>query len=115
MRKFLTIILASFLLSTGMASAARVTGVTISHDEAFTIASIDVEGDVRYTHQTEIAKDGKPFRIIVDIPTGTHEMGATKFINLPDCKVVGIRSSQYAVDPENIVRVVLDMKAETAE
>jgi len=114
MRKFLTIILAGLMLSTGTAVAARVTGVTISHDEAFTIASIDVEGDVRYTHQTEIAKDGKPFRIIVDIPAATHEMGAKRFINLPDCKVVGIRSSQYAVDPENIVRVVFDMKVESA-
>lgn len=114
MKKVLTIIIASLLLSTGIASAARVTGVTISHDEAFTIASIEVEGDVRYTHQTEIAKDGKPFRIIVDIPMSTHEMDGNKFINLPECKVVGIRSSQYAVDPENIVRVVFDMKAETA-
>ncbi len=114
MKNLFTIILAALMISAGTASAARVTGVTINHDEAFTIAITDVEGDVRFTHQTELAKDGKPFRIIVDILSATHEMGAKRFINLPDCKVVGIRSSQYAVDPENIVRVVFDMKAETA-
>jgi len=114
MRKSLTILLASLLLSVGTALASKVTGINISHDEEFTITEIDVEGDVRFTHQTEIAKDGKPFRIIVDILAATHEMGAKKFVNLPDCKLTGIRSSQYAVDPENIVRVVFDMKSETA-
>ncbi len=114
MRKSLTMILALLLLSAGTALASKVTGVNISHDEEFTITQIDVEGDVRFTHQTEVAKDGKPFRIIIDILAATHEMGAKKFVNLPDCKVTGIRSSQYAVDPENVVRVVFDMTGETA-
>ncbi|HEX2896705.1 MAG TPA: AMIN domain-containing protein, partial [candidate division Zixibacteria bacterium] len=114
MKKILTILLAVLLVTTGSVLASRVNGINVSHDEEFTITKIDVEGGVRFTHQTEIAKDGKPFRIIVDVLAATHEMGAKRFINLPDCKVTGIRTSQYAVDPENIVRVVFDMRGETA-
>ncbi len=114
MRKFLITIFAALMLLAGTASASRVTSVRISHDEAFTIGSVDVEGEVRYTHQTEVAKDGKPFRIIVNILSATHEMGARKLINFPDCKITGIRSSQFSVEPENIVRVVFEMKEETA-
>jgi len=114
MKKILTILLATLLVNAGSVLAARVTGINISHDEEFTITKVDVDGEVRFTHQTEIAKDGKPFRIIVDVLAATHEMGAKRFINLPDCKVIGIRTSQYAVDPEKIVRIVFDMKSETA-
>lgn len=114
MKKILTILLATLIVTAGSVLASRVTGVNISHDEQFTITRVDVEGGVRFTNQTEIAKDGKPFRIIVDVLSATHEMGAKRFINLPNCKVTGIRTSQYSVDPEKVVRVVFDMKGETA-
>lgn len=113
MKKFLVIIGLLVIVGAGSAFSAKVTGVNIFRSGQNTVAQIDVEGDVRFSHQTEIAKDGKPFRIIVDILAATHEMGSKSFEGLPDCRIVGIRSSQYAVDPEQIVRIVLDMKAES--
>jgi len=113
MKKLSTIIIGLLLLAAGNALASRVTGVNISHVDGFTVAQVDVEGDVRFTHQTEVAKDGKPFRIIIDILAATHEMGAKVFENLPNCKMIDIRSSQYSVDPEKIVRLVFDMKGES--
>ena len=67
---------------------------------------------LRFTHQTEEAKDGKPFRVIVDILSATHKLSANNFLSLPDCPIKGIRSSQYTVKPEASVRIVFDMEAE---
>jgi hypothetical protein len=114
MKKLLTTSLIITILAAGNALAARVTGINLSHADGFTVAQIDVEGEVRHSHQTEIAKDGKPFRIIVDVLSATHDMGAMVFEGLPDCRITGIRTSQYSVDPEQIVRLVFDMKGETA-
>ena len=114
MKKFVTIVLAISLLAAGSALASKVNGINISHADGFTVAKIDVDGEVSFTHQTEIAKDGKPFRIIVDVLGATHEMGSKAFEGLPECQVSGIRFSQYSVDPERIVRIVFDMKGESA-
>lgn len=114
MKKLLTLSLVISLIAAGNALASKVTGINISHADGFTVAQIDVDGEVRFTHQTEIAKDGKPFRIIVDVLAATHEMGAKIFNGLPDCRITGIRTSQYSVEPENTVRLVFDMKGETA-
>jgi hypothetical protein len=61
-------------------------------------------------HQTEVPKNGKPYRVIVDVLATEHNLGAKEFFNLPPCPVSAIRTSQYAVTPEKIVRVVFDMK-----
>jgi len=113
MRSFLTILCAATLLAAGSVYSSKVTSIKLGHADGFTVASIKVDGPVRFTHQTEIAKDGRPFRIIVDILSATHNLSAKTFENLPDCRITGIRSSQYSVKPEKIVRIVLDMKGES--
>ncbi len=113
MKRLLTlVVLVPALLVVGQALASEVTNVQLSYAEGSTVATINVEGAVRYTHQTEEAKDGKPFRVILDILAATHELGANNFMSLPACPVVSIRSSQYAVQPEAVVRVVFDMEGE---
>ncbi|MEA3296599.1 MAG: hypothetical protein U9R56_01900 [candidate division Zixibacteria bacterium] len=93
--------------------SSRLTNVELSYQDGHTVACIDVAGTVRYTHQTEVAKDGKPFRVIVDILAATHNLGAREFHTLPSCPVQAIRSSQYSVKPEKVTRVVFDMDRET--
>ena len=113
MRSFLTILSAVTLLAAGSVNSSKVTSIELDHIQGFTVANIKVDGSVRFTHQTEIAKDGRPFRIIVDILSATHNLSAKTFENLPDCRITGIRTSQFSVKPEKIVRIVLDMKGES--
>jgi phage repressor protein C with HTH and peptisase S24 domain len=108
-RLFVTILIGSLLL-VGSAMAAKVTNVGLSYQNGATVARIDIEGQVRFMHSTEIPKNGKPHRVIVDILSATHELGAKEFQKLPACFVTGVRSSQFAVSPEKVVRVVFDVK-----
>ncbi|KAA3633829.1 MAG: AMIN domain-containing protein [Calditrichaeota bacterium] len=111
-KKIFITTIALALILTSISFASQVTDVELNYSEGFTVAKINIDGDVRYTHQTVIAKDGKPYRVIVDILSATHELGAKNFYNLPACPVKAIRSSQYSVSPEKVVRLVFDMDAE---
>ncbi len=110
----ITILLFGLLAASVTASDARVSSIALNHAETGTIAAIEASEQVRFSHQTEVAKDGKPFRVIVDILSATHHLGAKVFEQIPDCIVSSIRTSQYSVKPEKVVRVVFDMKRETA-
>ncbi|MEW6412142.1 MAG: hypothetical protein AB1483_06660 [Candidatus Zixiibacteriota bacterium] len=113
MKRILTlVVLVPALLMVGQVFASEVTDVQLSYAAGSTVATINVDGAVRFTHQTEEAKDGKPFRVIVDVLSATHNMGSYNFMSLPACPVLSIRSSQYAVQPEAIVRIVFDMESE---
>ncbi|MDH3939142.1 MAG: AMIN domain-containing protein, partial [candidate division Zixibacteria bacterium] len=115
MRKAICLLAAFVLLATSVAAtSSQVTNINLSHQNGYTSARIDVDGTVRFSHQTEVAKDGKPFRVIVDILKATHHLGAKKFMALPKCGVQAIRTSQYAAKPEAVVRVVFDMAQEAS-
>jgi len=115
MRKLSCIVVALVLLAASSALASsNVTNIELTWQNGQTVARIDVAGGVKFSHQTEVAKDGKPFRVIVDVLTARHDLGAKKFLELPVCPVQAIRTSQYAVQPEEVVRVVFDMNKETA-
>jgi hypothetical protein len=74
---------------------------------------ISMAGAFQYTHQIEQAKDGKPFRVIVDLFPAVHKLGQKSFFDLPRSIVKAVRTSQYSVKPTKTVRVVLDLKAES--
>ncbi|MDD4052990.1 MAG: hypothetical protein PHR28_13975, partial [candidate division Zixibacteria bacterium] len=75
--------------------------------------SIQGNGPVRVSHQSVIAKEGKPFRIVVDCLAARHSLAQKDFASLPISVVTALRTSQYAVKPEEIVRVVIDLAHET--
>lgn len=106
------IVVAALLLTAGQLFASEVTNVELSYVSGSTVATIQVDGAIRFTHQTEQAKDGKPFRVIVDVLTANHGLGANNFLELPACPIRAIRTSQYSVRPEAVVRIVFDMEAE---
>jgi hypothetical protein len=109
MKRIIAIAAIGWLLLAGSIWASQVTNVALSYQDGSTVARIDIQGPVRFTHQTEVPKDGRPDRVIVDVLSATHALGAKEFLNLPVCVVTGIRSSQYAVSPEKIVRIVFDL------
>ena len=113
MKKTVGLICTMLILAAGSSFGAQLTNVELSWQDGFTVARLDVQGPVRFSHQTEEAKDGRPFRVIVDVLSATHHLGQKNFSNLPSCPVARIRSSQFSVTPEKVVRVVFDMNQET--
>ncbi len=109
MKRIAVIAIIGWLLLAGFTWASEVTNVALNYQDGSTVARIDIKGPVRFVHQTEVPKDGRPDRVIVDVLSATHALGAKAFLNLPACVVTGIRSSQYAVSPEKIVRIVFDL------
>ena len=112
MKKNLYIMIALAVLVAVSVDASQVKNVDVQYNDGFTTAVISVDGPVRFTHQTAEAKDGKPFRVIVDVLSATHELGSKNFYELPNCPIKSIRTSQFAVTPEKIVRFVFDMDTE---
>lgn len=90
--------------------ASKVTNIELSYQNGETVARIDVSGPIRYTHQTVVPRDGKPDRVIVDILSATHELGGRVFEHVPPCPVTAVRTSQFSVKPEAVVRIVFDLK-----
>ncbi len=99
------------LLVASSALASSVTDIELRHEDGGVAAYIAVDGTVRFIHQVEPPKDGKPNRVIVDVLSATHALGQRNYSELPaGCNITAIRTSQYAVQPEKMVRVVFDMK-----
>lgn len=110
MKRFLIPVVALALFLVGSTYSAQVTNVELSHLNNGYVAKIKVtDGPVRFQHQVEEPKNGKPHRVIVDVLSATHDLGGQSFANLPTCPIQQIRTSQFAVTPEKIVRVVFDM------
>jgi hypothetical protein len=61
-----------------------------------------------FTHATEEAKSGKPFRIYVDCQNAIFGLPQYKYFDLPTQTVKAIRSAQFKAEPQKIVRVVVD-------
>lgn len=107
--KKLLVITVAILLGVSSLYASQVKTISIVHKPNTTIVTIHVVGQVRVTHQTEIPKEGRGHRVIIDLLAATHDLGANKFTQLPKCMIQSIRSSQFAVSPEQITRIVFDV------
>lgn len=108
MKKIVCIAVA-ILLGVAPLYASQVNTISMTHQPNTVVVTIYIEGQVRVTHQTEIPKEGRGHRVIIDLLAATHNLGATKFDQLPNCMIKSIRSSQFAVSPEQITRVVFDV------
>jgi len=104
------------LLACAALAAAAPTAITqldLTRDGSFTVLTIQGNGQVRYAHQSVEAKEGKPFRIVIDCLASRHELPRKVFGKLPKSAVTAIRTSQYSVTPEEVVRIVLDLVEES--
>jgi hypothetical protein len=113
MRKLISLIVLIACGATGSALASNVTSIALSYQDGATMATINVDGPIRFTHEAVEAKEGKPFRVVVDILSSTHHLSAREYLSLPTCAVKGVRTSQYSVKPEAVVRLVFDLNKET--
>ena len=90
--------------------ASQVKDIELNYNEGFTVAKVAVNGPFRVNHTTAAASADKPYRIVVDIHSATHALNAKDYLELPNCPIQSIRTSQYSTKPEQIVRIVFDMK-----
>lgn len=112
MKKKLNIAIFLVLVLSAVSALAE-TGVEALHLRKInneTVLKIDLSGPFQFSHQSEVAKDGKPNRIIIDLFPAVHKLGKKVFAQLPTSLVTSIRTSQFAVQPEKVVRVVLDLQ-----
>ncbi|RME25756.1 MAG: AMIN domain-containing protein, partial [Candidatus Zixiibacteriota bacterium] len=111
MKKLLVYTLLSIATLFLTAQASRVTNVSLTYQPQAVIARISVDGAVRFSHQTEVPKNGRPDRLIVDVLSATHHLGRKTFDQVNIGPITAIRTSQFSVKPEQIVRVVFDLKS----
>ncbi len=109
--RYILLIAGLLLLSTTVVVAdVDINYLRLHHANGETVLDITADGVFQISHQTVEAKDGKPFRVIVDIFPAVHKLNKKAFTELPQSIVNSIRTSQYSVDPTNTVRIVLDLE-----
>ena len=92
-------------------AATPVKNVTLSKNGDFTEVTLPVPSHLLCDHFTEPATAERPFRIVLNLCDAKHAMPQQNYSALPGCMVQKIRTSQFATNPESIVRVVLDLKS----
>ncbi|MEW5702489.1 MAG: AMIN domain-containing protein [Candidatus Zixiibacteriota bacterium] len=97
------------LAATGAVHAADVRNLSLRHVGDFTELSVPVPARMLCDHFSQPAEADRPFRIVLNFCGAKHALPQKNFGQLPACMVREIRTSQYAVEPEPIVRVVLDL------
>lgn len=101
--------LAVACLCTTTAYASQLSSITVGRFQDFTVVTLFGDAPLTVTHQIVEAKNGKPHRIVVDITGAVHALPTNNFTDLPKGSLTGIRTSQFAVSPESVVRVVMDL------
>ncbi len=98
-----------FWLAATLASAGVwIKNLSVEKKGEFVAVKIYGSQAFQFTHASEVAKNGKPFRVFVDCQDAKLGLSQNNFFNLPGQTVVGLRTSQYQESPSQIVRVVLD-------
>lgn len=109
MKKLTYIIVLAVALAAGQALAVQVKQVALSYENGTTVARVTADGPFQFRHLTEVPKEGKGDRMILDLIGVTTALSAKNYSNLPLCGITGIRTGQYSVTPEKVVRVVFDL------
>lgn len=99
--------------TTVLAASGRINKLELSRDGSFTVLTIQGNSPLKFAHQSIEAKQGKPFRIVIDCLAARHDLARKAYDDLPESIIQAIRTSQYAVTPEEVVRVVLDLSEES--
>ncbi|UCB51693.1 MAG: AMIN domain-containing protein [Candidatus Zixiibacteriota bacterium] len=92
--------------------SSRIQNISLKKEGNFTKVTVYADKPFEFSHFTEEAKGGKPYRLIIDCRDAIFDLPQNNFkTGLPAGTIKTIRTSQYQAAPERIVRVVLDMKA----
>jgi len=93
-----------------LSAAVNVDNVSLKKQGSFTEITVYATGTFDFNHQIVEPGAGKPYRVVLDLKDATHKLPHYNFNDLPSETITSIRTSQYSVSPERVVRVVLDVK-----
>jgi hypothetical protein len=104
--------LGTFVLTASPAlGSSRIQNISLKKEGNFTKVTVYADKPFEFSHFTEEAKGGKPYRVIIDCQDAIFDLPQNNFkTGLPAGTIKTIRTSQYQAAPERIVRVVLDLK-----
>lgn len=98
-----------FLVAPQLWAECRINNLSLKKDSVSTIFTIYADAPFEYEHFTVEPKEGKPYRVVVDITDAIHNLPQNSFLDIPSGTITAIRTSQYKTEP-NVVRIVLDVK-----
>ncbi len=107
------LVLGLLIVAAPATASTAINKLDLERDGSFTVLTIHGDGQLRYAHESVEAKEGKPFRIVIDCLASRHNLPQFHFGSLPKSIVTSIRTSQYSVSPEEVVRIVLDLSEES--
>ncbi|MCK4404738.1 MAG: AMIN domain-containing protein, partial [candidate division Zixibacteria bacterium] len=91
--------------------SCRIKNISLKKQGNFTQVSIYADKQFEFSHFTEEAKGGKPYRVVIDCKNAIFDLPRKNYkTGLPPGSITGIRTGQFQAVPEQIVRVVLDLK-----
>ncbi len=103
---FIILILA--ITGTNIFGAVLVNNISLEKRGDSTFVSIMANNPFQFTSSSVPAKEGRPFRILIDCKSALHNLPKYEFRTLPPGIITSIRTSQYQTDPNQVVRIVLD-------
>jgi hypothetical protein len=101
-----------FLVVVNVAGGSgRIENIRLNKEGDFTHVTIYADNPFVFSHSTVEAKDGKPYRLVIDCQDVVFGLPQHDFKEgIPSGIIEAIRTSQFQVVPERIVRIVLDLK-----
>ncbi len=103
---FIILILA--ITGTNIFGAVLVNNISLEKRGDSTFVTIMANNPFQFAASSVPAKEGRPFRILIDCKSALHNLPKYEFRNLPAGIITSIRTSQYQTDPNQVVRIVLD-------
>ncbi|HEQ99023.1 MAG TPA: hypothetical protein ENO22_06760 [candidate division Zixibacteria bacterium] len=111
-KAFLLIILSAFMTA-GLAQSALATphveNISLKKQGDFVELTVYSDGPFTFSHFIEEAKAGKPHRVVLDLKQCLHKLPQFNFRDLPTDIITAIRTSQYKINPDKVVRIVADV------
>lgn len=91
-------------------ASVTVENISLKRQGDFTELTVYGSERMEYEHQIVEPGAGKPYRIVLDLKDAEHDLPHYNFNDLPGQSITSIRTSQFSVKPERIVRIVLDVR-----
>lgn len=103
------IIIILAISGTNIFGAVLVSDISLEKRGDSTWVTIMATNPFEFSSSSVPAKEGRPFRILIDCKDALHNLPQYDYRQLPSGIVTSIRTSQYQTDPNRVVRIVLDV------
>jgi hypothetical protein len=111
--KAIMLVLISALLTAGLAQSALATphveNISLKKQGEYVELTVYADGPFTFSHFIEEAKAGKPYRVVLDMKDCLHKLPQFNFRDLPTSVITAVRTSQYKIKPDKVVRIVADL------